>query len=181
MIQVLEDRAIGAGTVTRDGLREMLAEEIGRFGGSLQNQQQNQEMESNDPVGELYRRRFHWGGEDHYLPDSYKLPSGTLLAASRAWMIPDTQEDLPALRRCGPDDFVGIFCSKVEPARKRFSDLSVLMRKIFDNELETPTLEQLNAMVHRWELNCGIPTRTPKGRARRIGQLNWSTVLSLLE
>jgi hypothetical protein len=99
-------------------------------------------------------------------------------------MITDTQENLPALRFCGPNDFVGIFCSKVEPAKKRFSDLSVLMRNIFDDEVETPTLEQINAMVHRRELNCGIPTRTtrtPKGQVRRIGHLNWSNVLSLLE
>lgn len=177
VVQVLEDRAIGAGTVTRDGLQQLLSSELERYLGTshLSSERVLEENGNENQQNSTQPQLYFWGGRFRRLPESYTLPNGTVLAAFRAWMLPDTETNVSALRYCSCNDFNNT------NSRKRFSDLSVLMKKIQgDRQISNPTNQQLNEMVRQWAENCPIDLRTPKGRERRIGQLKWTSVLNMI-
>ena len=152
IIQVLEDRAIGAGTVTRDGLRDLLANELERVLGNVRRGDDAPEEQPQGQQEQAASQVFHWQGGIHRLPQDYQLPSGTVGAAFRCWMLPDTVNNLSALKHCSTRDFSNT------NQKKRFSDLSKLMRMIQgQGELtRNPTIQQVDELVHAWEQKVQI-------------------------
>jgi hypothetical protein len=175
LIDVLEDRAIGAGTVTRDGLQQILAAEFERFMG-IQN------MATTNDVSSLHQdvvqnSLFTWEEGLRRLPQDFELPTGTVLAAFRCWALPDTSKGICALKHCSAADF----SSKNQ--KKRFSDLAKLMTMIEDSSqtlTNAPNIEEVDSVVEQWEQLVELPSSTPKGRIRRIGQLKWTSVLQMI-
>ena len=183
IIKELENRAIGAGTVTRDGLegllRATLEQVLAERGVALSNQTEDNLVENdaeveNDVV-------YTHNGYLIKLPVGFKLPSGTVEVAWQNWMLRDTIKRIPKLRNCSSVDFTD------KNQRKRFSDFGFLMRLIENNARENnlwvvnPSIQQLNAMYKSWMDNVNIPEVTEKGRARRKGQLKWSSVVTFLK
>ena len=179
IIGVLEDRAISAGTVTRDGLQQLLSQELQKFLGSRGN------SETEEPAAEDSNRvqenlMFQWGGHLRRLPEDYSLPTGTVDSAFKNWMLPDTINSICALRYCSTSDFSD------GNKKRRFGDLCRLMRdiervakemRIFENR---PSISQVNEMIAAWEEDVAIASQTPSGRTRRVGQLKWTSILKIL-
>ena len=170
---MLEERAIGAGTVTRSGLQELLSSELERFLGS-----RGAEVRV-PPDGQSAERiqsqLFQWGGGLRRLPQDFSLPAGNVVAAFRSWMLPDTSNNICALKNCTSSDF---YCNN---KKKRFSDYSVLMRLIQGGYSGlNPSLTEVNQILTAWEESGAIPVFTPKGRKRRPGQLKWTSVLAMI-
>ena len=177
--QVLEERAIGAGTVTTSGLEEILSRQLSMFMREMPiNNQVMNLPESNLPVVSS-SQMFNWGGGLRRLPENFMIPVGTVSTVFKCWMIPNTVTSVCALRYCSTKDF-----NKVKA--KRFCDLRKVMTRIEsvarDKGLfvERPTAEETEEMITAWEEEVEIPNITPKGRIRRLGQLEWTYVLKLL-
>ena len=187
IIAVLEERAIGAGTVTRDGVAHMLEEQMSRLMAILESGPQvrrpSPEAESAAASEEDVQSEitFDWDdGSTRMLPQDYELPAGTVEMAFQAWILPDTRRRIRALRRCSPRDMA------TDNNKRRFGDLSSLMGRIEQVAREKdifttiPTSEQVRAMFRVWEEEVQLSSVTPKGRQRRIGQLKWTSVLKIL-
>ena len=173
--QLIQENINGNGGVTRDGIRELFAEQFQQF--MIQN------PVNNDPPQENQERAlfelFNWDGKFRKLPRDYALPSGCLDSAFQCWMLPDTRRNISPLRSCSTSDFAA-------NKQKRFCDFSKLMRIIESCArdknvfVENPTIEQLGVMLNTWYAQRRINAVIPKGRVRRTNQLKWTSVLKLL-
>lgn len=123
VIEVLEERAIGAGTVTYDGLKQMLTE-------VMDERLQLRGIEL--PQGELNladapRRvvqpvQMHmWGGKFHPVPENFDLPQGSLLAGYQAWCCGNDAKQYPPLRAVSGTDM------PTRNLKSRFSDFRFAM------------------------------------------------------
>jgi hypothetical protein len=181
--RLLENRAIGTGTVTRDGLKEILREELSKYRhlGFEPSRESNQENQIISEIVELsHAQLFTWGGRINKLPENYDLPTGTVQLAYQMWMLPDNLNRVCALRNCSAKDF------STKEKKRRFGDLAKLMDSIESDAKRddiwtlSPNVNQVNLMVNKWWENINISTCTPKGRTRRLGQMKWTTVPKLL-
>ena len=180
LVQELEERAIGARTVTTDGLKAMLEGTLQEVLENYGINQTNQPVELNNllPIIDNEYPSVHmWGGALHLLPENYKLPNGTCEAAWQVWMLPDTMQRHPPLKSCCPSDFAQ------KAQRKRFSDLSYLAKDISRygaDGMGANSIEQVNQIFLQWLAALDLPILSDKGRRRRIGQMKWSSMVTLL-
>jgi hypothetical protein len=91
-------------------------------------------------------------------------------------MLPDTVNNIRALRLCCAKDF------STDNRRKRWSEFSRLMGMIQGQGdlMRNPTLGQVDELFSVWEQQVDIDPVTPKGRVRRVGDLKWTTVHKLV-
>jgi hypothetical protein len=178
VMQELEKRAVEAGTLTRDGRREML-EQLLQEAGVTKMVSRIEELQSGGPVtsdpSESERPHYHlWSGKFHRLPSTYTHPSGTALMAWQCWCCPDTHKGYPPLHSVSPDD---IFDQKV---RHKLCDLKFLMSKIEKKAkeegvwVESPSLEEANEMFSRCSGCIALPGK------HRMGQMKWTTHAKIL-
>ena len=179
IIQELEDRAIGAGTVTRTGLEDLLRSTLDQVLADRGVQRNSEPELAADP--NQFRPQVHmWNGGIHKLPRDYVLPSTTVEVAWQNWMLEDSVGGIPRLKRCMPSDFYD------SNQRKRFSDYSFLMRDIERVAIEEniwrndANPQQVNAMYSRWFEKSNIPLLTSRGRNRRRAQLKWTSVANMM-
>ena len=157
-------------------MQDILSTELERFLGSstrVNDVPEEPRVQENHAIGQVY----NWQGGLHRLPEDYQLPSGTVGAAFRQWMLPDALNRVSALKSCTSQDF------RTVNQKKRFSELSKLMKMIVAAQTEIPTnpsIQQIDRMVTCWEQQVELSATTPKGRVRRLGQLKWTTVLKLV-
>lgn len=134
---VLEERAIGAGTVTRDGLSEMLTEvfESSSLYDSLTKVLQAQSgcvntSSSSSSSGGQHSRKpltpYVWGGRFHLVPQDFTLPDGSALQGWQHYLCGNESRNYPPLRLVTPEDMAS------KNLRKRLSDFKFLMRAIED-------------------------------------------------
>ena len=181
IVHELEERAIGARTVTTDGLKAMLEETLQQVleNCMLNQNQNNAPIEANNPSNaqQEYPAVYMWGGALHLLPENYILPNGTCEAAWQVWMLPDTMNGHPPLKHCAPSDFAQ------KAQRKRFSDLSYLAKDIsryVTDSMEVHSIGQVNQIFLNWIENLELPMQSIKGRRRRISQIKWASMVTLL-
>ena len=120
---MLEKRAIGARTVTRSRLQELLSSELERFLGNRGVEIRVQAPDSQS-AERIQSQLFKWGSGLRRLPQDFSLPAGNVVAAFRSWMLPDTSNNICALKNCTSSEF---YCNN---KKKQFNDYSVLMRLI---------------------------------------------------
>lgn len=182
IMQQLEDKAVGLGTVTQVGLSNALTKCLENAGlmklvANIENNDANIISKSkNDsiPNGKIVKLIS--------VPDSLRIPTDTTcLHACVNWFIGNEALNLPPLKFINPADV------KCVNTRKRLSDLKYLMTKIqsealkhglvISNNIQVPTLIDI---YNRCKNSIQISGRTQKGRKRRTGQLSWITVAHLL-
>jgi hypothetical protein len=177
VVRELEDRAIGAGTVTRDGLRDLLKTTLQESGlMSVLDMIQNPAMHVNNE-----------DAVDHIkvclnsLPDNFEIPSGTPHAMYTAWHFGNSELKWPPLKG------LKAFNMSSRVAKQKLSDLGVFVKLIEsclaenDRLIEKPTLDEVTEMgaFACDKLFEEIGT-TAKERQRRSGQLAWTTTLKEL-
>jgi len=127
--QILEERAIGAGTVTYTGLKEMLSVCLENAGvTTLVQHLENRQTVEPKKTEEVTFIQIHSGnGRFNMLPENFKLPDCTLIIAFQHWCYPNVMKNQPALRKIEGKDIV-------DPvARKRFSDYKLLFFNYLDS------------------------------------------------
>lgn len=187
VVQVLEDRAIGAGTVTRDGLRDLLRsvlrdEGIIEAGRRINNPSQSSTVETdNETTQQLMTPRIYsWNGRLSRLPQSFTLPRGTCITAWQAWCCGNVSQGYPPLRLIEPSDI----CDR--KAKSRLGDLRFLMRVLEEEadsqgeSIENITIEDCNRIYEVIKDVIQLPNRTRNNRQRRNAQLSWQTVATEL-
>ena len=141
LIQVLEDRAIGSGTVTYDGLTETInttmknvLESTGVLALLAANQTANtavaQDLNPN-PVA-VQSELFYWNGRYRQIPEDFEFPKGGVAIIFQAWFFPNERLKYPSLKRLQLVDF-DVNTSK----RKRLSGLQKLIKIIQDKLIAT--------------------------------------------
>lgn len=193
----LEERAVNAGTVTRDGLQEMITACLAQAGvqdmvanfrsngsgatSNNNNAEQQPEEVAPLPTDEQRLKVFHYDEKFWLVPQGFQLPSGNGLLAWQYWCCGDPSRDWPPFRRLQAS---GI--PKGE-ARKRFPDLKFLMKRIQDKVQDegkwvpNPSIQQANEMynVGVTVLYDNMPTSSPTKSKRRF-HTEWSTMVNQL-
>jgi hypothetical protein len=186
VIRELEVRAIGAGTVTRDGLNESIMRcledaGISRILERLESHERieisnSTSLESTDGncdvnIGNVY----FWGGKLHKFPEDFDFPNGGVLEAWQWWIAGNVAKNYRPLKELEPMD-----CS-TRNKRKRLSDYKFLMNRLEarakgDNFwIEDKTIEAANTMYER--LSTVLNNVTKK---QRMAQLTWIYAVTAL-
>lgn len=165
--QVLEERDISTGTVSRQFIQSMFQQ----FGQSMQATASG--TEGATPCSDKYLIHFY-EGKFHRLPQSYRLPKCSFRHVFVHWML--GSDGVPPLRALHNRDLPTV------EDRKRLSDLRSLMSKLessirsSDSWIENPkTSADVNQMFDHGMLR--ISHETAQGRHRRLHQLCWTTVV----
>ena len=180
IIQVLEEHAVGEGSVTSHGLQNILAEQFSRQLQEIQSaighiQPPAASPEPPAPEPQVERQIFHVNGRLRRLPADYRLPNCGPGEAFRQWCFPDTMNNISALKDCDRRDFSG--------CNRRFGEYQKLMRE-FERyahlkNLPIITESDVGPIVNSWILDY-ISPYTPQGRRRtRIEQMKWTNILKI--
>lgn len=174
--QVLEDKGIEAGTVTRDGLKEMLhkvLDDAGVFAArddirAIVPAAQHPQL----PV--VPHQVYMWGGAFHPVPQDFALPDCNTLSAWQLYVCGDRSKGYPPFRFLQPPDM------STKNLRKRLSDFKFLMQvlekkvKVLEKWIATPSLEQANEMF----VAASPVLESAFRKTQRSSQLQWSTVVN---
>ena len=180
--QVLEDRAIGAGTVTRDGLHDMLKDILSQAGvydavkalrgSSLPAANSSGSSSEAAATGTAYL----WGGSFHLVPEDFSFPVGSALVAWQHYVCGNSSKGYPPLRRLTPSDM------STKDKKKRLSDYKFIMERIrgkveHDGNWHTGSisLTEANDMFQIGQPTVLMSNSTPGNRKRRLNQMTWLT------
>ena len=180
IITILEERAIGAGTVTRDGLRATLQQAIEDSGILRLVRRMEQPEERKDPAleDENRFRNFEWGGSIHAVPEQFAIPSVNCIVIFQFWCCGDPANGIVPFRRLRADDMPN------RNVRKRLSDLYSLM-KILEDRASTLSIEiphrisiaEANRLYEHLKGAIEVQELSENAnRKRRRAQLSWRTV-----
>ena len=176
---MLEERAIGAGTVTFDGLRKTLMEAIADSGISpAATAAPDPPLSATNTISQHTSQSVHeWDdGTSHFLPQNYSIPSCSPLQLWIKWCCPSEKH--------GPLRFISCsdFCTR--NSKKRYSDAKFLLRKIESKATslgtELPSLmdpETATKIFKDCEDAIKVPNTTKTNRTRRSNQLVWTTIV----
>ena len=184
---LLEERAVGANTVTRNGLREMLRDllqplqtrldTLAEGGTALAS---NTSSEQETPV---HWQAFFWGGRFRRVPQDFELPKGGMRTTFQQWCLGNPAKGHPPLQQLQAIDMGDDSDRAQKNKRRRLADLHALMGKLknhliqANHWIELPSLEQVNTMFDEAVAALDIPPETPKGRKRRLDQISWTTIV----
>eukprot|EP00834_Sanchytrium_tribonematis_P008005 NODE_831_length_3642_cov_0.596669.p1 type:complete len:758 gc:universal NODE_831_length_3642_cov_0.596669:113-2386(+) len=180
----LEERAIGAGTVTRDGLLGLLNDSI--FGvlnqhgiiHAIQNMNHNNQIRAPQANSSPHNdTNSFWNMMSRQLPADFKLHPVNILIAFQLWCLGDESKSYPPYRLLIPENMPN------DDVRKRFCDFGKLMqffeRKLRESNMwiTNPSLSEVNGMITDLLQTDDLEflRRTPKNRVRRINQIGWRT------
>ena len=187
VMQQLEEKAVGLGTVTHAGLQDAIMKGLKEAGVMrviefIENPAPKVPQES---VAATSTRSHpnpihHWGGKFHYFPETFQFPSSGVLEAWRYWCVGDESNGYPPLKRLTPDELA------TKNLKKRLSDFKFLMKKIEDRATQlglskaNPTEEEAIEIYNACCDVIPIASTTETGKRRRIGQLTWLTAVDIL-
>ncbi len=190
--QVLEERAIQAQAVTPAQLDERLDEklmDVFRRTGVLEFIERTKDgslfagaAPTSVPaaVASMRTVQLHnWGGRFSKVPEDFIVPTGSAFVAFQHWMFGSQEAGYPALRTVQPIDIP-------VKQKERFSHLRWLMGEIESEAkrakvwVDSPSVEQATEVFQATMTHLGLPTKSPKGRKRRVQDLNWGTVVNSL-
>lgn len=177
IVQELEDRAIGAGTVTRHGLEDMLMSCLTAAGvGQSSSSSHMENLVAQEATRTNQCNLFFWNGQMARLPQDFKFPTGGPCIAWQYWCCGNEIRQYPPLRFIKAQD---IFDIKV---RKRLADYRLLMGTI-ENKARAlgimkgnMTIEESISVYEQCKEDIAIDTETAgRHRKRRLNQLTWIT------
>jgi len=199
--EILEQKAVGAGTVTFQGLENMIRHVMRDAGladavNALKQPAVTSSSSSTVAVTPITPPNnvegmypvYWYDGKVHLFPQTFRLPKGTALHAWQLFMCGDATKGYPPLRKLTSAD-VG----SDKNQRKRFSDYKFLMEKIEAKARQEsrwnpqPSLTQANEMFEVGEtaifpsepLGISSSATSPVTRKRRRGQMKWTTLVKL--
>ncbi|KAH9072429.1 hypothetical protein Ae201684P_022023 [Aphanomyces euteiches] len=135
------------------------------------------EQSINQPTCQLYL----WGGRMHKLPENVLFPSVDLRTAWQLWWLGNKSCALPPFRRLDPIDF------SISTQRRQLSEwkfamyhlegvfASVTGKALYTMPTEDDVSKSFATIVPYIESICAA--KGPRGRARRLGQLKFLTVV----
>jgi len=178
--KVLEDRAIGAGTVTKDCLEEAISTALIKSGILEKINRDHPDVHNLAPAVQSEQVCFTWGGKLHAFPEDFTLPKGNAFIAWQQYCCGDSRRKILPLRRLTSHDLR-------QSQKKRFYDFLFLMNQLKNGLKEKNlwkegelTIEEANSLFPTAFASLNIPKETHKNRRRRIDQIQWNSVVSIL-
>jgi hypothetical protein len=180
LIEILEERAIGAGAVTRDGLLELLNIALRDAGVIRLVERMENPSDSSESSEALNVELFLVDGSYRRVPADFTIPGIDCMLAYQLWWCGNPSKNYPAHKIIAPKDIIG------RTQQKRFSEFKTLM-SIYDAEAERQGLNiavgmsvsEVNQVFDQVKGVVQIPDVTAKNRKRRVAQLDWRTVLNI--
>jgi hypothetical protein len=176
---VLEERAIGAGTVTTHGLKEMMKTVMGDVLGEAGVPEVLEFARNRDQAANAQPPLPNWGDRP-ILPPEFSFPKQPPLTLWQLWCCGNTSLKYPPYRNLRPTDMPNT------NLKKRLCDLNWLMKKIEGilkqkgTYIEYCTLIQANEMYKSVQDQIELPEFTPEKRKRRKEQIGWNYIANKL-
>ncbi|ETO62281.1 hypothetical protein F444_19805 [Phytophthora nicotianae P1976] len=184
IMRELENRAIGAGTVTFDGLDAALKRCLDTAGvteliSKLNVAPGDASVVPEIPPGQPSTPCFFWDGRFRRVPADFKLCECSVEKLWVLWQCGNTSKNIPPLRVLDGRDM------PTRNLQKRLSDVRYLMSIVEDRSKRTgvygvhQTVEDAVKTFSACADSVDVPPRTSTARKRRRGQLSWTTVVAL--
>ncbi|KAE9341166.1 hypothetical protein PF008_g10753 [Phytophthora fragariae] len=179
----LEKRAIGAGTVTYDGLHDAIRRCLQETGVAdlVEKLTTTSAPDTNSTEEERESQPCHyWGGKFRRVPTEYDIPDCSVRHVWLLWLCGNKAKQVPPLRLLDGHDMPS------RKLQKRLSQLRYVMRKIESCATSkgllqrTLTIEEATQVFLDCADSVAVPDTTEQSRKRRRGQLSWATVGKLL-
>ncbi|KAI8895224.1 hypothetical protein BC833DRAFT_651416 [Globomyces pollinis-pini] len=178
--QILEERAVDSGTVTYNGLKEILTDVISQQNQTIEDlllqlrNSANPQAIHQSPIQNIQPSSVQQRLAS--LPADFEFPKCPPLQAWQLWCCGNVSLGYPPFRSFKPHDLPS------KNLRKRLSDLRFLMGKVekavqtANQFIANPSLEEANSMYEIGKFAISIPEFTEKNRKRRQPQLTWGYV-----
>jgi hypothetical protein len=190
MSDLLEEKAVGAGTVTRHGLAEYMTEvwESSPLYKSLSAflaqhdssaSSASSALSSTSSAHPQVTTAHIWGGRFHLVPQDFSLPDGSALLAWQQYLCGDPARGYPPIRVIPPEDMPS------SNLRKRLSDFKFLMRtleehvKAADRWIDRPTIAHANEMFYIGASALQL-SFSDESSNKRSSQTKWLTLVKHL-
>jgi hypothetical protein len=181
VIKVLEERAIGAGTVTREGLDTLLSDVLARTGiiDFIQNFPQREAQPHPSTTSTIQPEGFYWNNAIHSVPEDFEFPQGNLASAWEYWCCGDESHSFPPYKLLQSSDMSN------RNKQKRLSDFKCLMKEIealvqqHSHLISNPSITEAKNMFNLIKEYIPIDDETSKKRTRRPEHLKWNSALNL--
>ena len=181
VMEKLEEKAVGLGTVTQSGLTEALMkclEDAGvmRIVRNIENPPAPAAVSRSTAVRDT-TPVYCWGGKLHNFPKEFTFPKCGVLEAWRYWCVGDELRGYPPLKRLTPEEL------STKNLRKRLSDFKFVMNKIEERAAElqissaSPSEEEAIQIFNHCSSVLNVPQTSSTGKRRRTGQHTWMTVV----
>jgi hypothetical protein len=185
IVTELEARAVGAGTVTYDGLEGMINRCLDSAGLSrvIDRMDSHPDSPVNTTSGAINTgfSVFNWGGGLKRVPETFELPECSEAQLWQFWCCGNEALRYPPYRLLTPSDM------NSKNKKKRLSDMRYLMLDIEDKakllniyEEKPSSVQAANIYRSCKETVQAMPVQLKNGRKRRIGQLGWRTVVNIM-
>jgi hypothetical protein len=175
---MLEQRAIAAGVVTREGLRDMIQSVFQEAGVSALVQQSQSPVAAVEPAVDDTPHFVSLGNVTVVSPD-YLFPKGPTINAWRVWMC--SSVGMPPLRTLKSRNFPS------KGLKRKFGNLKFLMevmeeeiKRVPSNWIETHTLSESLSLYRLASGVLVLDEHSSGGRRRRPGQTEWTTMVNLV-
>lgn len=181
VINVLEERAIGAGTVTSNGLENTINKCLDKCGvfklvDKIDQLGNPKSTERNKNLTSTALPFMNGDGRYSIVPSNFQFPDCGVLQAWQQWCRGDNLKKYPPFKFLKPCDM------PTTNLRKRLCDFRFLFLYIENIAkekgiaVETPTLEHCNNVFLSIESDIGLNDQ----EKRRFGQIKWSTAVNIL-
>ena len=180
---MLEAEAITAKTVTADVLEATVRRVLQECAGQLTNSQSNHAAKDAPASASVHSpefRCFTWGGGLRRVPEDFTLPGCNLRTAWCLYCCGNTELHYAPFKNLEPSDM------STDAKAKILNNFHAVMRIVEDHAAALPdwsfpsTVHDAQEAFTRVEEKLPIPSLTPSGRKRRVGEIFWSTVLNII-
>lgn len=185
---VIEERAFNSGTVTQHGVSTVVQSALAPIR-ELMEEMRAQRFATQQPAPPApppppppssgMTPAYTWKGGFHLLPEGFQVPMCNVAMAWQHYCCGNSTT--PALRNVHPNDFSD------GNARKRFSEFKSLMVALEKAATDSgrwiahPTIAQANEIFAAAAPSVlEVPLTTTKQRSRRVEQMKWSSVVTVL-
>ena len=123
---------------------------------------------------------YFWGGRFHLFPQDIELPKGSVAQAWQLWCCGDSERMCPPFKSLHPSEL------KSSNAKKRLSEYKFLMNLIENRAISLgifkakPTIPEAIEIFAACKDVTNVPETSLKNRKRRVSQLSWITVATLI-
>lgn len=186
VVKELEDRAIGAGTVTREGMESLLNEILQRthlneLWGAIENLRIPLPVPvvTEESIPNESRQPFMWNDSLHRVPQDFEFPDATPLLCWQLWLCGDDSKGYPPYKTLRPKDMPS------KNHKKRLADFRYLMEKL-EHEVrqrnawpsnQNLTIIQVNQMFEAARPFLDAVALENRTRTARPSQLKWTTMV----
>ena len=175
--EVIEEKGVAAGNITKDLLQTMLDNSLQNFASSARLIQQPSEIAVEE---QRSWSRFDWGGAFHFLPQDFEFPKVELLTAWRLWWLGNQRLKYIPYKQIKNVDLSNKSRRVLTDWRWLMNHMTKCAEDSIQKKIKKPTVEEIhNLFPHATKCLESLKCHTVHNRPRRWEQLTVLTVVKL--